>query len=129
MKIAIRVLIVAQNPLMREGLTLLVHLQEDMELAGAASTAQEAVRLFRDQRPNLTVMDLDLPRCGALDAIREICAGDGRAHIIGLATYGGDDRWKAALTAGVAVCLCKDGLGDTLPAMIRAHAHRFRSEA
>ena len=83
----IRVLAVDHNPLMREGLALLVRLQPDMDLVGAVATAEEAVHMYMEQRPDVTLMDLDLPADAALGAIREIRARDAGARIIGLTTY------------------------------------------
>ena len=72
---------------MREGLALLVRLQTDMQLVGAVATAEEAVHVYMEQRPDVTLMDLDLPADAALGAIREIRARDAGARIIGLTTY------------------------------------------
>jgi DNA-binding NarL/FixJ family response regulator len=115
----IRVLAVDHNPLMREGLALLVRLQPDMHLVGAVATAEEAVHLYMEQRPHVILMDLELPTDAAIGAIREIRARDAGARIIGLTTYEPDAAWARALAAGACQCVAKDGLSDTLPGLIR----------
>ena len=81
---SIRVLVVDHNPLMREELALLVRLQSDMQLVAAAATAEETVCAYAEQRPDVTLMDLDLPASAAIEAIRRIRALDAGARIIGL---------------------------------------------
>ena len=115
----IRVLAVDHNPLMREGLALLVRLQPDMQLVGAVATAEEAVHMYIEQRPDVTLMDLDLPAESAFGAIRKIRAQDAGARIIGLTTYEPDALWARALDAGACQCVAKDGLSDSLPRLIR----------
>jgi DNA-binding NarL/FixJ family response regulator len=116
---AIRVLAVDHNPLMREGLALLVRLHPDMQLVGAVATAEEAVCVYIEQRPDVTLMDLDLPSDAAFGAIRKIRARDAKARIIGLTTYEPDSAWTRALSAGVCRCVAKDRLGDSLAEVIR----------
>jgi len=113
------VLAVDHNPLMREGLALLVRLQPDMQLVGAVATAEEAVHMYIEQRPDVTLMDLELPSEAALGAIRKIRARDNRARIIGLTTYEPDAAWARALAAGAWQCVAKDSLSDSLPGLIR----------
>jgi DNA-binding NarL/FixJ family response regulator len=115
----IRILAVDHNPLMREGLALLVRLQPDMQLVGTAATAEEAIQIYLEQRPDVTLMDLDLPAEAALGAIRKIRARDGGARIIGLTTYEPDAAWPGALAAGACQCIAKDRVSDSLPWLIR----------
>jgi DNA-binding NarL/FixJ family response regulator len=115
----IRVLVVDHNPLMREGLALLVRMQPDMQLVGTAATAEETVRMYLEQRPDSTLMDLDLASHAALGAIRQIRAQDPGARIIGLATYERDAMWAAALAAGACQCVAKNELSASLPDLIR----------
>jgi CheY-like chemotaxis protein len=116
---AIRVLAVDHNPLMREGLALLVRLQPDMQLVGTAATAEQAVQMYLDQQPHVTLMDLDLPSGAAIGAIRRIRARDPDARIIGLTTYEPGAAWARALAAGACRCVAKDHLSDSLPGLIR----------
>jgi DNA-binding NarL/FixJ family response regulator len=118
----IRVLAVDHNPLMREGLAMLVRLQPDMQLVGAAATAEEAVQMYLEQRPDVTLMDLDLPSEAAIGAIRKIHARDAGARIIGLMTYERDVASARALAAGASQCVTKDRLSDNLPQLIRTVA-------
>ena len=115
----IRVLAVDHNPLMREGLAFLVRLQPDMQLVGTAATAEQAVQMYLERKPDVTLMDLDLPSEGAIGAIRTIRARDPGAYVIGLTTYEPDAAWAKALVAGACQCVAKDGLGDSLPRLIR----------
>ena len=115
----IRVLAVDHNPLMREGLALLVRLQPDMQLVGTAMTADGAVQMYLEQRPDVTLMDLDLPSEAAIGAIRKMRTRDDGARIIGLTTYEPDAVWAQALAAGACQCVAKDRLSDNLPRLIR----------
>jgi DNA-binding NarL/FixJ family response regulator len=104
---------------MREGLALLVRLQPDMQLVGAMATLDGTLRTYSELRPDVTLMDLDLPSEAALGAIRKIRAQDATARIIGLTTHEPDAAWGDALAAGASQCLAKDRLSDSLPALIR----------
>ena len=99
---------------------MMIRLQPDMELAGVASTAVEAIRLYVEQRPDVLVLDLDLQERGALEVSREIFAADAGACIIGLATHPADHRSAEAMLAGVREYAGKEALSDSLPHMIRS---------
>jgi DNA-binding NarL/FixJ family response regulator len=90
-----------------------------MQLVGAVATAEEAVHMYIEQRPDVTLMDLDLPAETAIAAIRKIRARDAGARIIGLTTYEPDAAWARALAAGACQCVAKDRLSDRLPGLIR----------
>jgi DNA-binding NarL/FixJ family response regulator len=120
---AIRVVAVEHNPLMREGLALLVRLHSDMQLVGVVGTPQAALQLQLEQTPDVMLMDLDPPSKAAIEAIRQIRARHPAARIIGLTTYESDPVWKSAIAAGAVHCLAKDRLGDSLPQLIRNGAH------
>ena len=115
----IRVLAVDRNALMREGLASLIRLRPDMQLIGAMATAEEALQIFLERRPDVTVMDLDAPSAATHEAIRKIRARNASARFIGLTTYGPNDAWAEALAAGASHCLGKDRLRDSLPPTIR----------
>jgi DNA-binding NarL/FixJ family response regulator len=115
----LRILVVDQNSLLREGLTLFVELQPDMELAGKAESGGEAVAAFIEQRPDVTLMDLDLPSGAGIAALKEILKVDAAACVIGLFTYEGDDSCAQALRSGARGCIAKDRLNDDLVALVR----------
>ena len=115
----IRVLAVDHNPMLREGISVLVRLQPDMELVGAAATSDQAVRLFAEHRPQVTLMDLDLPFHAGIKAIKDIRRIDPTACIFGLLTYEWDECGHAALVAGASSILAKDKLTERLPEMLR----------
>ena len=120
----IRILAVDHNPLLREGLSLLIRLQPDMELVGAVASGEEAVQSFTQRRPDVTLMDLDLPSAAGLTAIREILKIDPAACVLGLFTYEGDESHVHALRAGARRCLTKDRLNQELASLVRDCAGR-----
>ena len=83
----IRILAVDHNPLLREGISLLIGLHADMELVGSATSGPDAVHCFAQHRPDVTLMDLDLPSGTGIAAVQEILDLDPAACIIGLLTY------------------------------------------
>ena len=116
---SIRILAVDHNPLLREGLSLLIHLQPDMELVGAVASGEEAVQSFSEQRPDVTLMDLDLPSAAAITAIREILKIDPAACVLGLFTYEEDESRAQALRAGARSCITKDRLNQDLVSLVQ----------
>ena len=115
----IRILVVDHNPLLREGLSLLIQLQPDMELAGLVASGREAVQSFVEHRPDVTLMDLDLPSRTGITAIQEILKADPAACVLGLFTYEGDESHARALRAGARSCLTKDRLDPDLVTLVR----------
>ena len=98
-----------------------------MDVVGSATNAREAVQLFAQYRPDVTLMDLDLPSASGIAAVEEILKLDREACIIGLLTYEGDPLCKQALRAGARVCITKDRLNDELISLIREEDARRRS--
>ena len=118
----IRVVLVNHNPLLREGLAVLIRLQADMEVLAAAATAEEAVQLYRELRPDMTLIDLDLPNGGGILAIVQIRKLNPSAAILGLVTDDWDDSAKAsAMRAGVRGCLATARVNAELIPSIREH--------
>ncbi|MGD0296588.1 MAG: response regulator transcription factor [Bryobacteraceae bacterium] len=115
----IRVLVVDHNPLLREGLSLLIQLQPDMELIATAAHAEDAVELFRERQPDITIMDLDLPLGAGVKAIEQIRRIDANASVLGLLTYELDKSGEQALQAGACGYLPKDRLNQELGPLIR----------
>ena len=120
----IRILAVDHNPLLREGLSVLIRLQPDMELVGAVASGEEAVQTFIEHRPDVTLMDLDLPSAAAMTAIQKVLKIDPAACVLGLFTYEGDQSRVQAQRAGARGCLAKDRLNQDLAALVRDHAGR-----
>ena len=115
----IRILAVDHNPLLREGLSLLIRLQPDMELVGVAASGEEAIQAFTQYRPSVTLMDLDLPSAMGITAIQEILKIDPGACVIGSSTYEWDESCTQALRAGARSCITKDRLNRDLAALVR----------
>lgn len=122
----IRVLCVDDHRLVREGVALIISQQADMEVVGAAATGEEGVALFERLRPDITLMDLQLPGMSGLQALREIKRCDADARVIVLTMYRGDEDIYRALSAGAATYMLKDTVSDDLISVIReVHAgHR-----
>jgi DNA-binding NarL/FixJ family response regulator len=115
----IRVLCVDDHPLVREGVALIIAREPDMQVVAAAANGEEAVALFKRERPDVTLMDLQLPVLSGLDAIKEIRREDRDARIIVLTMYQGDEDIHRALSAGAATYLLKDTLSDDLIRFVR----------
>ena len=117
--VSIRVLCVDDHRVMLDGLSLLIGRQPDMDVIAAATLGEQAVELFERHRPDVTLMDLQLPTMSGLDAIREIRALDADAKIVVLTMYQGDEDIYRALEAGATAYLLKDALSDDLVRVIR----------
>jgi DNA-binding NarL/FixJ family response regulator len=119
----IRILAVDDHPMLREGIASLVASQSDMELVAEASTGREALEQFRNHRPDLTLMDLQMPDMGGIEAMITIRDEFPEARIIVLTTYEGDVQVLRALKAGARAYLLKGFLRKELLEAIRA-VHR-----
>jgi DNA-binding NarL/FixJ family response regulator len=123
----IRVLAVDDHPLLREGIAALIATEEDMELIGEASNGREALDLFRKLKPDITLMDLQMPEMSGIDAIGAIRGEFPDARIIVLTTQPGDVQVSRALKAGARAYLLKGMLRKELLDTIRAvHAGQKR---
>ena len=121
----IRILSVDDHPLIRQGVAGLVATQADMNLIAEAANGREAIQQFQRNRPDITLMDLQMPEMSGLDAIIAIRGEFPEARIIVLTTYAGDVQALRALKAGARAYLLKDSLHKELLATIRAvHAGR-----
>ena len=121
----IRILAVDDHRLIRQGISGLVATQPDMSVVAEATNGREALHQFRAHRPHITLMDLQMPEMGGVDAIISIRGEYPEARIIVLTTYSGDVQAQRALKAGARAYLLKDALDKELLDTIRAvHAGR-----
>ena len=116
----IRILSVDDHPIIRQGVAGLVATQADMNLIAQAVNEREAIQQFHRHRPDITLMDLQMPEINGLDAIVAIRGEFPEARIIVLTTYAGDVQALRALKAGARAYLLKDSLHKELLATIRA---------
>jgi len=121
----IRILAVDDHALVREGIAVLVETQPDMTLVGEASTGREAIQQCRTHRPDVTLMDLQMPEMNGVDAIVAIRGEFPDAKMIVLTTYQGDVQILRALKAGAQGYLLKNTFHKELIETIRAvHAEK-----
>ena len=117
---AIRILVVDDHPVVREGVDALVRRQVDLRIVAEASNGREAIELFRAHRPDVTVMDLQMPEMSGLDALIALRGVFPEARIIMLTTYTGDTQVVRAIKAGACAYLLKNTLHKELLDTIRA---------
>ena len=126
----IRVLTVDDHPLLRSGIAAVLEGEEDILVVGEATNGKEAVENFRVHRPDVTLMDLQMPVMNGIDAILAIRLEFPGARIVVLTTYVGDAQAVRALKAGAAGYLLKNMLREELVNTIRSiHAGRRRVPA
>ena len=123
----IRVLCVDDHPLFRKGVAALIETQTDMELAAEAGNGRQALEQFRRHRPDITLMDLQMPGMSGIEAISAIRGEFPEARVIILTTHAGDAQISRALKAGARAYLLKGLLRKELLETIRAvHAGQMR---
>lgn len=123
----IRILIVEDHHVVRQGLAALLKTVPDMTVVAQAADGAEGVRLFRAHKPDVTIMDLRLPILSGVDAITRIRSEFPSARIIVLTTFDGDEDIYRALQAGARGYLLKDMFGEELMEAIRVvHSGRTR---
>jgi DNA-binding NarL/FixJ family response regulator len=115
----IRILCVDDHPLVREGIARKIDRQADMRVVGTASTGEEAIELFRTRRPDIVLMDLELPGMSGIEVIEAIRREDASAKVIVLTVYSGDEDIYRAIHAGAASYLLKDTLSNDLVEVVR----------
>lgn len=121
----IRILCVDDHHLVRDGLVLNINRQPDLKVVATAATGEQALALFHEHRPDVTVMDLRLPAMSGLEAVRAIRTEVPEAKIIILTVRDDDEGIYQAIEAGAAAYLLKDTLSDDLVRVIRdVHAGR-----
>jgi DNA-binding NarL/FixJ family response regulator len=116
----IRILAVDDHPVVRQGIAGLVAVHSDMSVVAEASNGREAIQQFRAHHPDITLMDLQMPEMGGVDAMIVIRGEFPEARIIVLTTYAGDAQILRALKAGARGYLLKNSLHKELLETIRA---------
>src|SRR5712671_546558 len=123
----IRLLCVDDHPLLREGIAALVNAECDMKLVAEATNGQDAIEKFRLHRPDVTLMDLQMPALNGIEAIIAIRSEFPKARIIVLTTYTGDAQVLRALKAGARGYILKGYVHKELLETIRGvHAGQKR---
>jgi DNA-binding NarL/FixJ family response regulator len=117
---AIRILVVDDHPVVRQGVAGLVGGQPDMSIVGQASNGREAIQQFRTHHPDIVLMDMQMPVMNGLDALMAIRDEAPEARIIVLTTYTGDAQVLRAIKAGARGYLLKSALHKELLDAIRA---------
>ena len=125
-KESIRVLVVEDHHVVRQGLVALLNVAEGLEVVGEAADGVEAIAQFRKHQPDITLMDLRLPRMSGVDVIQRIRMESPQARVVVLTTYDGDEDIFRALQAGARAYLLKGMTSEELIATIRT-VHEGRS--
>ena len=122
---SIRIMTVDDHPLLRQGIATLIESEEEMELVAEACDGEEAIAQFRLHRPDVTLMDLQMPNVNGTEAISRIRSEFPDAKIFVLSTYAGDVQILRAIKAGARGYLLKGDVRTELLETIRAvHAGR-----
>jgi DNA-binding NarL/FixJ family response regulator len=123
----IRVFSVDDHPLLREGIAAIINSQADMTMVAQAATGGEAIVLFRQHRPDVTLMDLRLPDLSGIDALSAIVSEFPAARVVMLTTFEGDVEIQRSLAAGARGYLLKNSPPTELVDAVRqVHAGRKR---
>lgn len=118
----IRILLVDDQRLMRDGLRTLLELEPDLEVVGEAGNGQEATKLFANLQPNVVLMDIRMPVMNGVEATERLCHDWPEANIIILTTFDDDEYIFQGLKAGAKGYLLKDVSGEELATAVRAVA-------
>jgi DNA-binding NarL/FixJ family response regulator len=123
----IRILIADDHVTVREGLAAIIGRQADMVVVAEAATGNDAIELWRDHRPDVTLMDLRMPGLDGVGAMLGICAIDASARVVVLTTFDSDHDISRAIRAGAKAYLLKDsGREDVLECIRSVHAGETR---
>jgi DNA-binding NarL/FixJ family response regulator len=116
----IRLMVVDDHPVVRRGIALLLSTEPDLELVAEAENGRQAIQQFRTHRPDVTLMDLQMPEMGGVDALSAIRAEFPDARFVVLTTYAGDVQALRAMQAGARAYTLKTTLDRELLDTIRA---------
>ena len=116
----IRVMLVEDHQVVRQGLVALLSAEDGLEVVGSVGDGLEAVEMFRTLRPDVTLMDLQMPKLGGVETIKRIRGEFPQARVIVLTTFDGDEDIYRALQAGARAYLLKGMPLDELVTTIRA---------
>lgn len=116
----IRVLCVDDHPVVREGIRAVLSIHPDIEVIATAGSGEEAVALFEQHRPDVTLMDMRMRGMSGVQAIGEIRRNSPQARIIVLTSYEGDDQIFQAIQAGAVTYVLKDMMAEKLVHFVRA---------
>jgi DNA-binding NarL/FixJ family response regulator len=122
----IRVLVADDHPVVRHGLCTMLEIEDDMVVVGRAADGEEAVRQARETRPDIILLDVQMPNVDGIEALRRIRADNPEARVIVLTTYRNEDYIFPSLEAGARGYLLKDASRTELAAAVRA-VHRGES--
>jgi two-component system NarL family response regulator len=123
----IRILVVDDHHVVRQGLVALLNIMPEIKVVGEAGDGLQAIELYRSLRPDITLMDLQLPKLGGVEAIQKIRANDPAARFIVLTTFDGDEDIFRALQAGAKAYLLKGMTIDELLSTIQVvHSGKTR---
>lgn len=115
----IRIVCVDDHRVVREGIAALLERQHDMQVVASGSTGLQAIDLYREHRPDVLVLDLQMPVMGGLQAIEAIRGESPAARIVVLTMYHGEEDIYRAVAAGAATYLLKETILDDLPRVVR----------
>jgi two-component system NarL family response regulator len=116
----IRILVVDDHHVVRQGLVALLNIMPEIKVVGEASDGLQAIELYRSLRPDITLMDLQLPKLTGVEAIQKIRADDPTARFVVLTTFDGDEDIFRALQAGAKAYLLKGMTIEELLSTIQA---------
>jgi DNA-binding NarL/FixJ family response regulator len=116
----IRILVVEDHQIVRQGLVALLGVVDDVQVVAQASNGEEAIKAYNEHNPDITLIDLRLPKMGGVDVIQHVRATQPSARFIVLTTYDGDEDIYRALQAGARAYLLKGMTVDVLVSTIRS---------
>ncbi len=119
---AIRVMLVDDHPVVRQGLAFMISDEPDLTVVAEAGTGAEAMQLFAQHRPDVTLVDLRLPDMSGVEVIRQLRERFPRSQFVVLTTFDGDDYIHQAIAAGAKAYALKDMPRDQILGMVRAAA-------